>query len=101
MKVVNPLPHRPVVHAAVEEIEEEFLALVCADEELLRAEFEAIIAEEWGTPGPPDLPRRSSCPGQPPQDPCGRTEMPAGGLTGPQQLPAREGRCSQRGPPPG
>jgi hypothetical protein len=34
--------------------EEEFLALLCADEELLRAEFDAIIAELWpGTPGDP------------------------------------------------
>jgi hypothetical protein len=30
---------------------EEFLALVCSDEQLLRAEFDAIIAAEW-----PDLP---------------------------------------------
>jgi hypothetical protein len=29
--------------------DEQFLALLCADEELLRAEFEAIIAAEWPT----------------------------------------------------
>ncbi|HST66859.1 MAG TPA: hypothetical protein VLM05_16875 [Mycobacteriales bacterium] len=33
----------------------EFLALVCADEELLRAEFEQIVAAGWG---PPPLPAR-------------------------------------------
>jgi len=27
--------------------EEEFLAIVCSDEDLVRAEFDAIIAAEW------------------------------------------------------
>jgi hypothetical protein len=31
-------------------VDEEFLALVCADEELLRAEFEAIIEASWTEP---------------------------------------------------
>ena len=35
--------------------DEEFLALVCADEQLLRAEFDAIVAAEWPGP-PPDAP---------------------------------------------
>jgi hypothetical protein len=36
--------------------DEEFLALVCADQDLVRAEFDAIIAAEWDSPppGPPD-----------------------------------------------
>ncbi len=44
---------------AVPDREEEFLHLICADEELLRAEFDAIIAAEWPTP--------------PPRRPAGRT----------------------------
>jgi hypothetical protein len=50
--------------------EEEFLALLCADEQLVRAEFDAIIAAGWPAPppgpgsrmpargGPPARPRR-------------------------------------------
>ena len=33
-------------------VDEELLELVCADEEFLRAEFDAIIAEEWPTNPP-------------------------------------------------
>jgi hypothetical protein len=32
----------------------EFFALVCSDEDLLRAEFDAIIADEWPDPPPPE-----------------------------------------------
>jgi hypothetical protein len=44
--------------------EDEFLALVCADEDLLRAEFEAIIDENWAPPPPipPSRQRRSTGP---------------------------------------
>jgi len=35
---------------------EQFLDLLLADDDLLQAEFDAIIAAEW--PGPPNLPRR-------------------------------------------
>jgi hypothetical protein len=40
--------------------QEEFLALLCADEDLLRAEFDAIVAANWDRPRPPrpTLPRR-------------------------------------------
>ena len=37
-----------------ETVDEQFLALICAEEELLRAEFDAIVADEW--PGPPERP---------------------------------------------
>ncbi len=36
-------------------ITDDFLAVVCADEQLLHAEFDAIIAEEWPS-GPPTWP---------------------------------------------
>jgi hypothetical protein len=34
-------------------VDEEFVELICADEELLRAEFDAIIAQEWTSTPPP------------------------------------------------
>ena len=41
----NSAPQRSdVAVAAADQVEEEFLALVYADEELLRAEFDALIA---------------------------------------------------------
>lgn len=39
-------------------IDDEFLELVCSDEDLLAAEFEAIIAANW--PGPPSAPVRGA-----------------------------------------
>ena len=53
------MPTVPVeldVHGGQEdllEVEQAFLDLVCADEQLLRAEFDAIIAREWPTRRPP------------------------------------------------
>lgn len=38
---------------AVRGVDEEFLALMCADDDFLRAEFEAIIAQEWADSLPP------------------------------------------------
>jgi hypothetical protein len=92
-----PQPSPEVEAVAVDEVEEEFLALVCADEELLRAEFDAIIAEGWGRPAPPSPPRRTRPPAQPPRrrGPTGS----AGGLRGPQRDPGGEGRSRQRAPP--
>jgi hypothetical protein len=37
---------------------EDLLALVTTDEELLKAEFDAIIADSWGGPAPPRGPTR-------------------------------------------
>jgi len=48
------MPTVPAIqNGAARSLEEEFLDLVCADEELLRAEFDAIIAQEWGGRRPP------------------------------------------------
>ena len=45
-----------VVHG----VDQDFLDLVCADQELLRAEFDAIIAQEWSSSPPsPDPPAAS------------------------------------------
>jgi hypothetical protein len=36
-------------HSSVRGLDAEFLDLICADEELLRAEFDAIVAAGWPT----------------------------------------------------
>jgi hypothetical protein len=42
--------------AAVAGVDEWFIEVMCADEELLRAEFDAIVAEEWADSPPPTDP---------------------------------------------
>ncbi|MGW6443469.1 hypothetical protein [Lentzea sp. NPDC055074] len=44
---------------ATRTVDDEFLALVCADADLLSAEFDAIIEANWGEPLPSPSPRRS------------------------------------------
>jgi hypothetical protein len=56
--VVPPTLH-PDGFKATRSTDEQFLDLLLADEDLLRAEFDAIIAAEW--PGqPPDRPGRGT-----------------------------------------
>jgi len=77
--------------------DEAFLQLVCADKDLLAAEFDAIIAASWARPpadtrlhpGPVRRPRRSR--------PPARRAQP---LTRP-PLPDPDGRARQRSPPGG
>jgi hypothetical protein len=45
--------------------QEEFLAIVCADEDLLRAEFDAIVAASWDGPVPTPPLRPVPPPGRP------------------------------------
>lgn len=58
--------------------EEEFLALVLSDEELVRAEFDAIVAAQWGalTPDPVERDDDGEPPAQPPQVYPGGYEEP-------------------------
>ena len=75
---------------------EEFLELLLADEELLRAEFEAIIAAEWPGPPPNQAHRRVGDPHghhqwRRPQLPPARAPRPERG--------AHEGSARQRSPP--
>lgn len=46
-----------------------FLALLCADDELLRAEFESIVKAAWGEPGKPSRPTRPNAPKRSAQPP--------------------------------
>jgi len=79
-------------------LEEQFIELVCSDEDLLRAEFEAIVAAEWPAPPSAPPPRRDSA-GRPftPSDGrpgTGRRERAASHLRHPIQR-----RATQRAPP--
>jgi hypothetical protein len=52
------MPTAPATGEAIVErsVDKQFLELLCSDEDLLQAEFDAIIAAEWPTP-PVSLPR--------------------------------------------
>jgi len=99
VRASSPAPPPPQADGAVDEaVQEEFLALMCGDEDLLRAEFDAIIAAGWGQLSPPGRQARCRRPRLPP---ARRSEQPAvgGGLRGPHRDPSGEGRCRQRAPP--
>jgi hypothetical protein len=80
--------------------DDEFLALVCSDEELLRAEFDAIIAAGWSSP-PPDEPNRDGAAKRRPGS-AGR-RAPSGPSRPPKQRrhpTGTDGWARQRSPPP-
>jgi hypothetical protein len=74
---------------------EEFLELLLADEELLRAEFEAIIADEWPGP-PPSPPHRRVC--GPPGHRAWRRHLAPTRVLRPERV-AQETSPRQRSPP--
>src|SRR4026207_917 len=60
------MPTTPAIgDTAARSVDEQFLALMCYDEDLLRAEFDAIITAEWASP-PPTAPPRRDAPRRPP-----------------------------------
>jgi hypothetical protein len=79
--------------------DEEFLALMCADEQLLRAEFDAIIAAEWASP-PPAMPDRGAGAGRPAREARSRAVDRGAGLPTRPQHPGIGGWARQRSPPP-
>ena len=73
-------------------LEEEFLALLCEDEDLVRAEFDEIIEANWGEPPPPPAPLQP-IPSTPYLDRClphGRTRVPIGRPARQRSPPARK-----------
>jgi hypothetical protein len=87
----------PAAHVATTPERDAFLDLLCADEELVRAEFEAIVAAEW--PRPPS--RRAVVHGL-----HGGSGGPAPGRTSPrmpgpvpEHEPRIDGSGRQRSPP--
>jgi hypothetical protein len=70
---------------------EEFLDVLLADEDLLRAEFDAIIADAW-----PDAPHAA-----PPPTPCRRrAASPRGSPSRAPERPSPPAWARQRSPPP-
>jgi hypothetical protein len=83
--------------AGADLLEREFLDLVYADEELLRAEFDALMAASWGASAETGRTVRN------PAGPAPRPRRPAAG-TGPgadghADVPAGRRRASARSPP--
>jgi hypothetical protein len=79
--------------------EEAFIDLVCADDELLHAAFDAIVAQEWPVPpSVPPAPRRAGLPA--PGSGSRRRRLPPDGRRPvPPDLPVSALR-RQRSPPP-
>jgi hypothetical protein len=77
--------------------EEQFLDLLLADDELLRAEFDAIIAAEWPGP-PPDLADGRVC-GAPDPGASRRYRATATRVSGPTRRPHVDASARQRSPP--
>lgn len=79
---------------------EEFLDLICADTDLLRAEFEAIIDATWSPPPahPPASPGRADRPGR--REPDRRRTRTGHDIDGPggQRVHGTRSAC-QRSPP--
>ncbi|WP_433304033.1 hypothetical protein ACQP2F_13735 [Actinoplanes sp. CA-030573] len=78
-------------------VRDAFIDLVCQDEGLLRAEFDALIAASWQTPpdSPPPAPPRRPPPGAGP--PARRGVQRGRTFRG--NTPARRHDRRQRGPP--
>jgi hypothetical protein len=79
--------------------DERFVELLCADEELLRAEFDAIIAAEWPSPVPAEPDRDADAERRRPRH---RHCREAGSTTLPRRPrhPGVGGWSRQRSPPP-
>src|SRR6476659_9529514 len=76
---------------------EQFVELLCADEDLLRAEFDAIIAAEWPSP-PRVLPARRGVAGGRPRASTRRARARAVPPSRPRR-PGSDGSARERSPP--
>jgi len=91
----------PAGAADTRSVEDQFLDLLLADDELLRAEFDAIIAAEWPSPPSTTSPRRGAAhrhPGQPYTH--RRGGAPVAGAVARPRHPGIGGWARQRSPPP-
>ena|SRR6478736_910455 len=84
-------------------VDEQFLELICSDADLLKAEFDSIIAAEWSeSPQPPADPgARGTAGGQPDSGLARPTDPdPDRDLVGQPRHPGLGGWARQRSPPP-
>jgi len=79
-------------------VDEQFFDLVCNDEELVAAEFDAIVAAEWPTP-PPGIPGRGAAGGQPPGGAARRAIERGAGPLSRTRPPGVAGWARERSPP--
>ena len=87
------------VDEVVVSADEQFIDWLCADEDLLRAEFDAIIAAEW--PGPPPAPPdRGTAAERGPRRTRHRAATRTAGLPSRPGHPDTGDRTRQRSPPP-
>src|SRR5689334_9747935 len=86
----------PAPEPAVREIDEQFLDLLLDDQELLRAEFDALIAAAWSGAPPAQPGRTDSSRSRPDQRPRLRPVMRLGGELHRTKVDARP---RQRSPP--
>jgi len=77
---------------------DEFLDLICNDLELLRVEFEAIVAAEW--PSPPKLSGRGPTRARPVNREAHRPVKGAHAAVSQPRRPGIGGSARQRSPPP-
>jgi hypothetical protein len=95
--IVMPQTRPPDRAGATRSAEEKFLDLLLADDDLIRAEFDAIIAAEWSG-SPPSPPRRrvrgGPDPGRIRRHRARATKGPGAG-----RRPPVEGSARQRSPP--
>jgi hypothetical protein len=85
--------------AAMRGADEQFLDVICADEDLVRAEFDAIIAAEWPSP-PPARPDRGADAERRPCRTRQRREASVADLPSRPRHPGIGGWTRQRSPPP-
>ena len=94
MRTTTPARRANAEHSS----DEKFLALVCSEEDLLRAEFDAIIAAAW--PDPPSRePHRDRAPQHRPRSVRHRTPPGLAGPATPPRPPGTAGPARQRSPP--
>jgi hypothetical protein len=96
--IVVPPTLQPDGYEATRSTDEQFLDLLLADEDLLRAEFDAIIAAEWPGP-PPGRPGRGARAERRPGETRRRRPRAAGSPGWPRPLRIG-GWPRQRSPPP-
>ena len=95
------MPTTPALaDTAAPTVDEQFLGLMCSDEDLLQAEFDAIIAAEWPSPPPTTTPRRGAAGRHPASNTHRRGGAPVARAVARPRHPGIGGWDRQRSPPP-